>query len=85
LRGNLCLVHPLLLQSCLEKKTSGSYSKTSGKDQKKIKMCQHKRKKKIYNHGKKSKAEIIECKTCGEILKRHILAKEYQKRRPKRK
>lgn len=48
-------------------------------------MCQHKRKKKIYNHGKKSKAEIIECKTCGEILKRHILAKEYQKRRPKRK
>jgi hypothetical protein len=42
------------------------------------KNCSHRRKKKIYNHGKKGKAEIIVCKDCGEILKRNEIAKQHQ-------
>lgn len=47
------------------------------------KECEHKRKKKIYTHGKKSPSTLI-CKKCGEVLSRNKLQKEFQKRKKER-
>lgn len=42
--------------------------------------CEHRRRKSIATHGKKSKGYII-CKDCDEILSRNKLAKEYAQRK----
>lgn len=42
--------------------------------------CEHRRRRKIYSHGKKSKPTIV-CKDCGEIVSKNQLAKEREKRK----
>jgi ribosomal protein S26 len=42
--------------------------------------CEHRRKKKVYNHGRKGKAESITCKDCGETLSRNQLRKDFERK-----
>ena len=42
--------------------------------------CEHRRIKKIFTHGRKSRPTLV-CKKCGEIVNRNELAKEKLKRK----
>lgn len=44
--------------------------------------CEHKNKRRVYTHGRKSKPMLI-CKDCGQILKRYELKKENERRTKK--
>jgi len=42
--------------------------------------CEHRRIKKVYSHGRKSKPMLV-CKRCGEVIKRYEWKKELEKKR----